>query len=105
VAAPVVACSSRPHSPVNDRTRAPLSRSETSISFARSDQSLPDLGAASALTESLPSGRARWTACMGPPVAAGSLVSDAPSGSSRRSDPKSVAPDGARSSVPPASLS
>jgi hypothetical protein len=90
---------------VKDRTLAPLSRSEASISLARSGQSLPDLGAASALTESRPSGRARWTACIGPPAAAGSLASEALSGSSRRSDPKSAAPDGARSAVSSASLS
>ena len=43
-ASPVRACSSRPHSPVNDRTVAPPSRSDSSISAARSGHSRPGPG-------------------------------------------------------------
>ncbi len=91
VAAPVVACSSRPQSPGNDRTRAPPSRSDTSISLASSGQSRDDLGAASALTDSRPCGSAtcrEWV----PPAPGGSTVTVPIAGSGTRIAPKSTVP-------------
>ena len=91
VAPPVVACSSRPHSPVNDRTRAPPSRSDASISVARSGHNPPVRGAASALTDSRPSGTVTWTAWMRPAVL-GSTETVPPAGTGTRTAPKSTVP-------------
>src|SRR6185436_18030308 len=91
VAPPVVACSSRPHSPVNDRTRAPPSRSDASISVARSVHNPPVRGAASALTDSRPSGTVTWTAWMRPAVL-GSTETVPPAGTGTRTAPKSTVP-------------
>ena len=77
-ASPVRACSSRPHSPVNDRTVAPPSRSDSSISAARSGHSRSVRGAASALTESRPAGSMTCTACSRP--SSGSTDTTPPSG-------------------------
>ena len=91
VAPPVVACSSRPHSPVNDRTRAPPSRSDASISVARSGHNPPVRGAASALTDSRPSGTVTCTAWMRPAVL-GSTETVPPAGTGTRTAPKSTVP-------------
>ena len=87
-ASPVRACSSRPHSPVNDRTVAPPSRSDSSISAARSGHSPPVRGAASALTESRPAGSITCTACRRP--SSGSTDTSPPRGTGTRTAPKST---------------
>ena len=87
-ASPVRACSSRPHSPVNERTVAPPSRSDSSISAARSGHSPPVRGAASALTESRPAGSITCTACRRP--SSGSTDTSPPRGTGTRTAPKST---------------
>ena len=87
-ASPVRACSSRPHSPVNDRTVAPPSRSDSSISAARSGHSRSVRGAASALTESRPAGSMTCTACSRP--SSGSTDTSPPRGTGTRTAPKST---------------